>query len=433
MKFIPASLFGRFVIMILTPIILLQVIASIVFYERHWDNVRYHMQDTIIREILFILNGYESSTNEREFNQFLHTITPLTVQVSYQIATPYPFNQMRSLDRSDTRLDSFRHQLESFLQEDFNVYYIADNRKVRVQIFTSKSELLFDFPNKKISSPTTYIYVLWIVISGILLVFISLLFMKNQVRSIAAIAVAAEKLGKGQHVPKIKATGAAEIKKLALAFSRMQHRIERQITYRTELLAHLSHDIRTPLTRIKLQLAVLEDIDNQHEINEINIDLKEMEEMLARHIEIAKGDGNELSEQQEIIALIKDVIARYKDTRIKFHCLINKLYMFVKKESIKRAMQNIIDNAIKYANKKIIIRVKQQVEHLIIQIDDDGPGIPSDKINLAFKPFAKLDSESSGFGLGLAIVRNIVTNHGGDIKLARSSKGGLMVYIKLPL
>jgi two-component system osmolarity sensor histidine kinase EnvZ len=433
MRFIPSSLFGRFVIMILTPIILLQIIASIVFYERHWDNVRYHMQDTIIREILFILNGYESSANEDEFNEFLRTITPLTVQVSYQVLVPYPFNQLRSLDNSDPRLNSFQKQLQSFLQEDFNVYFIADNRKVRVQVFTPKAELLFDFSNKKISSPTTYIYVLWIVISGMLLVFISLLFMKNQVRSIAAIAIAAEKLGKGQHVPKIKASGAAEIKKLALAFARMQHRIERQITYRTELLAHLSHDIRTPLTRIKLQLAVLERIDNQREIDEINIDLKEMEDMLVRHIEIAKGDGNELSEQHDIILLIKDVVSRYKDVRIKFNCRINKLPMFVKKESLKRAVQNIIDNAIKYADKKIVIRVKQQEEHLVIQVDDDGPGIPSDKIHLAFKPFAKLDNVSSGFGLGLAIVRNIVTNHGGDVKLARSSKGGLMVVVKLPI
>ena len=426
-KLLPSTLYGRFLLMILFPILALQIITIVIFYERHWENVVNRMQYSVISEIELVTSLLmpKEITDQK---YLLSKLKLLDLNIKILPVTLKHNIPLHNLQYNKV-IEDFTNTLRKKIEFPITLDYLKDNM-ISYTIILPDKTLSINFSSKRIKSPTTYIFILWIIITSIIFALISLLFMKNQIRSILKLAKAAEKLGKGQKVKNFKPSGAKEIKIAGLAFVKMQKRIERQISHRTKLLAHISHDLRTPITRIKLRLSLLND---DKSLTTIHNNLNEMEKMLQNYLEFAKEDGNEKNREVSIISLIKDILAGYEDERISFK--FDKLHnanMFLKTLAIKRALSNIIGNSIKFAKDKIQIFVSENKESVMITVDDDGVGIDENLRNEALKPFNKLNESKDGFGLGLSIANSIVSAHGGKISLLSSPIKGLRVILTLP-
>ena len=256
-------------------------------------------------------------------------------------------------------------------------------------------------------------------------------FFKNQTRPIIKLAEASEKFGRGEDIDEFRPSGALEIRKAGYEFERMRKRITRHLNQRSEMLSGISHDLRTPLTRIKLQLALIKDKKIATELSE---DVNEMEKMLNEYLQFAKTGAEEKSERFKLEELIKFILRKYNDEKINFNFDESIIYEG-RQELLKRCFKNLIDNSLKYAN-TIEIKSKKLRKEIVIDIDDDGPGIPKNEYKNVFKPFYKIDKSrsdsKSSVGLGLSISSDIVRSHGGKIKLDRSNLGGLNVRVFLP-
>ena len=286
---------------------------------------------------------------------------------------------------------------------------------------------------KRLFSTTTYIFVLWMVGSSLALLAVATIFMRNQVKPIRRLAEAADDFGKGRDARKFKPEGATEVRQAAIAFIAMKERIQRHITQRTEMLAGVSHDLRTPLTRMKLQLEMATETS---ELINLKEDLSEMETMLCGYLDFAKGEGGEKQILTNLGNLL-DIIAtqaRRKGSIIDLH-VEGEINVPVRPKVFKRAIINLIDNAVRYAE-HVSLRVGKREDFVDIIIDDDGPGIPEGIREDVFKPFFRIDEsrnmETGGVGLGLSIARDVVRGHGGDIKLGTSPVGGLRARVILP-
>lgn len=427
MKLFPSSLYGRFLLMILFPILALQFIVIVIFYERHWENVVNRMQDSLISEIEVATSLLNQATNHNQ-KELLQKLNLLKLNIKI-----LPRGKEAKIQKTDQVLDKtikdFFKILSTKLSFPVKNTYIKNNT-LHCIINLKHQEIIVSFSQKRIKSPTTYIFILWTIVTSIMFAVISSLFMKNQVKSILKLAKAAERLGKGQKVKNYKPAGAKEIKIAGLAFVKMQKRIERQIMHRTKMLAHISHDLRTPLTRIKLRLSLL---NSNEAIESINQNLNEMEKMLQNYLEFAKEDGNEQSKKINLTNLIKEILITYSDDRIilKMPKLKNQ-YIYIKVYAIKRAISNIIDNAIKYAKNIIEINIVESKSEISFIFDDDGIGIKKNMYNEALKPFTKLNNNKDGFGLGLSIASSITSSHGGKLLLSKSPIDGLRVTLTLP-
>jgi two-component system osmolarity sensor histidine kinase EnvZ len=287
---------------------------------------------------------------------------------------------------------------------------------------------------KRLFSPTTYIFTLWMVGSSLVLVAVATIFMRNQVRPIRRLAAAANSFGKGRDVPHFRPAGAAEVRQAAQAFIEMRDRIKRQIEQRTEMLAGVSHDLRTPLTRMKLELAMLGD---SAEIDELKADVEEMEKMVDGYLAFARGEGAAAPEPADISAVLEQVVAsaRKEGARIDLHTE-EHLVLPVRLDAIRRCFTNLVLNAVRYG-KHVQVRAGRRADAVEVLVDDDGPGIPADQREAVFRAFFRLDPsrniETGGVGLGLTIARDVVRAHGGDILLDQSPLGGLRARLRLPL
>jgi two-component system osmolarity sensor histidine kinase EnvZ len=424
MDFTPKDLFSRFLLIILIPIFLLLVISAYIFYERHWENVSNRMQESLINEIMLLVEIEKKSpslfASASSSLNFESEVIP-GGEVSELIKNHLPI--------TDSELELYNQSLAMKLGKRTLSYYLAHNSRIKTYIELDNKVVAFSFSNKKIHSPTTMVFILWMVGTAVLLVTISITFMKNQVRAIANLAIAAERLGKGQEIGNFRPSGASEVKIAGKAFLRMKDRIERQITYRTELLAHISHDLRTPLTRLKLQIALLKE---KNPAAGMEADIAEMEKLIEGYLTFAKEEGNEVASKFNIIAGILEVAQKFNDNRIKLNLPKAPYIVTLKREALNRVISNLVSNAIKYCKKQVEISFYKTATHFYITVDDDGKGIPEDKFNAVFDPFIKLDSKSDGFGLGLAIVKNIVYSHGGKVMLYKSALGGLKVSVRFP-
>jgi len=425
MHFAPKSLFSRFLLIIVLPIIILQLITTIIFYERHWENVSQKMRTNLIGDISAIIKLINTSQLDRvdDFSSLFGITTTFYKNDPLTKHTIYPLIK-------DTDLKSFSKLLDLNLPYSHTSTYNKNRSNIvlLIELPTGTAKLYFN--HKKIQSPTTFIFLSWVVGSALLMLVIAVVFMKNQVRSILQLAEVAERLGKGLEIPKFKPTGATEVKKAGWAFIRMQRRIKRQIQYRTELLSHISHDLRTPLTRIKLTLAMLESANNDVDLK---ADIQEMEKLIESYLDFAKEEGNELSSNMKFIPYLLEVVSNIRDKKLKvcIHC--DEVLVYFKPEAFKRALYNLINNALTHCKSKVNLSIKVIDHHLNILIEDDGPGIETIHFKHIFKPFYKIDKNSEGYGLGLAIAKSIVYNHGGLIKLDKSRLGGLKVTIKIPV
>jgi two-component system osmolarity sensor histidine kinase EnvZ len=375
-----------------------------------------------ISAVTLLLSNSDYEQAQR-FSKLFKFKTTFHLNESLDEHSLYPLNK-------DTDLKLFSKLLSKSSKYNHTASYNDSKSDIRllIQLPNGTAELLFS--KKKIQSPTTYIFLSWVVGAAMLMLVVAIVFMKNQVRSILQLAEVAERLGKGLEIPKFKPSGATEVKTAGWAFIRMHRRIKRQIQYRTELLSHISHDLRTPLTRIKLTLAMLNSTKNDEDLKS---DIKEMEKLIDSYLNFAKEEGNEKSVSMEFIPYILSVVSNVRDERLKLCIHCEEAQVYFKPEAFKRALYNLINNALKHCKSKVSLSIKVIDHHLNILIEDDGKGIDQKHWKHIFKPFYKIDKDSEGFGLGLAITKSIVYNHGGIIKLSKSKLGGLKVTIQIPI
>tara|TARA_B100000686_G_C16678037_1_gene910287 strand:- start:78 stop:1391 length:1314 start_codon:yes stop_codon:yes gene_type:complete len=424
---LPKRLFYRALLIVAAPIILLQIIISVVFFDSLWIKTNKGMTRALVNEINFFINAYENEQYNKDSLTKLFSENH-DVKVIYVTEKLLPeSDQERWFSPMDRTL---RRELKSKM---FNYWFNTIKFKDSIDLKIKYSNGYFQFliPKERVTSTSARMFALWITLPAFLLIFISLIFLKNQTRPIINLAKASAKFGRGEEVDEFRPSGALEIRQAGYEFDRMRKRIIRHLNQRSEMLSGISHDLRTPLTRMKLQLAFIKD---ENIAKKLSDDVVEMEKMLNEYLQFASSSFSEKTEKFNISSLIDKIIKKYENKKINTQ-FSNDIYMTGRKNLITRCINNLIDNAIKYAN-NIDIQMIKSSENIFITIDDDGPGISEKEYENVFKPFYKInksrgDSKSS-VGLGLSIASDIVRSHGGNIALGKSPKNGLRIKISFP-
>ncbi len=434
-QFLPRRLFGRSLIIIVAPVVILQAIVTYIFFDRDANIVTSRMARGVTNEIGFLARIENTTANPNERARLRELAA---ASFGFTVSFTAGDKLTHTVEQPKTALDrQLRYIFSTQVGEDisFDTNRIPDFVDVRVQVKDGVLRALV--PLKRVTSPHPGVFIFWMVASALVLLAVAILFLRNQVKPIERLAVAAENFGKGRAVPDFKPAGAAEIRGAAEAFIGMRDRIERYVQQRTEMLAGVSHDLKTPLTRIKLQLALME---KTPDTEAIAADMAEMERMLNEYLDFARGEGGEASEPVDLGALVDEAVtdvARAKSAlgRIKVTTTPD-IVLVVKRNALKRCIANLIDNALKYGT-NVSVGLTRSARAIEIAVDDDGSGIPAERREEAFRPFHRLDEgrnlQSGGVGLGLAIARDIARAHGGDVTLAASPMGGLHAVIRLPV
>ena len=429
-KVLPKRLFYRALLIVAVPVITIQLIITIVFFDSLWIKTNKGMTRTLVNEISAFVEAYQKEENDKQevtnlFSLFLDLNIELVVDEKLSDQ-----NKERWFSPIDRTL---RRELKSkFSPEIF--WFNTTNYKELVDLRIKYEDGYFKFlvPKDRVTSTSARIFALWITVPAIIMVIISLIFLKNQTRPITNLARAAERFGKGEDIEEFKPSGALEIRQAGHEFDKMRKRIERHLNQRTEMLSGISHDLRTPLTRMKLQLAFLKDKDA---VDKLTDDINEMEKMLNEYLQFTSSSYVEKDEMFNLSELIEEIIKKYNNKNIS-HNLIPRIYINGRKNLINRSLNNLIDNGLKYAN-KVELSLTKKNTNLFIIIDDDGPGIPKKEHENVFKPFYKMDKgrndSKSSVGLGLSIASDIIKSHGGNIMLEKSKFNGLRVKIFLPI
>ena len=427
---LPKRLFYRSLIIVAAPIILFQITISIVFFDSLWIKTNKGMTRSLVSEIATIIDIYN---NENDQNKKL--ITDL-YNKNFNFSVRFLEDQSLPDIKVERWFSPMDRTLRRELKSKFNTKYwfntTAYKEVIDLRIKFKDGVLQIFFPKERVASTSARIFALWITLPALILIFIAIMFLKNQTRPIVNLAKAAEKFGKGEYIEGFRPSGALEIRQAAFEFDRMRKRITRHLNQRSEMLSGISHDLRTPLTRLKLQLSFLKNKEISKKMSE---DIDDMEKMLNDYLQFSSSQINEKNENFEIDFLIKEIVSRYENKNI--HLIANgKINFNGRLNSIKRCIINIINNAISYG-KVVNIALKKTKNNIIIYIDDDGPGIPLEERENVLKPFYRIDESrsqnKSGVGLGLSISNDIIRSHGGNISLEKSPLNGLRVKISLPL
>ena len=431
-RVLPRSLLGRSLLIIVTPLIILQVVSAWAFYERHWDNVTKRLANSVAGEIAAVIALRERLGPELDpelFTSISNTMDlQLTIQSGQRLAAAPPPVSDRLIDRMLARA------LEAKVGRPYLMDTVTFPRQVEVKIQLDDGVLHAVVPLSRLFSSSTYVFILYMVGTSLVLFAVATVFMRNQVRPLGRLASAADLFGKGLDVPDFKLQGATEVRQAAVAFNRMRARIQRQIIQRTEMLAGVSHDLRTPLTRMKLQLAMLVD---GPEIEELRGDVAEMERMVEGYLAFARGEGTEKPAETDLGTLLRDVVgdARRSGTAVDLH-VEDRLVALVRPNALRRCLANLISNAARFAS-QVWIRAGQVGDTIEITVDDDGPGIPEGQREEVFRPFFRLEGSrnplTGGIGLGLTIARDVVRSHGGELVLLDAPTGGVRARLSLPL
>ena len=429
-KILPKRLFYRALLIVAVPVITIQLIITIVFFDSLWIKTNKGMTRTLVNEISAFVEAYQNEENDKqEVNNLFSLFLDLNIElvVDEKLSDQDKERWFSPIDRT------LRRELKSkFSPEIF--WFNTTNYKELVDLRIKYEDGYFKFlvPKDRVTSTSARIFALWITVPAIIMVIISLIFLKNQTRPITNLARAAERFGKGEDIEEFKPSGALEIRQAGHEFDKMRKRIERHLNQRTEMLSGISHDLRTPLTRMKLQLAFLKDKDT---VDKLTDDINEMEKMLNEYLQFTSSSYVEKDEMFNLSELIEEIIKKYNNKNIS-HNLIPRIHINGRKNLINRSLNNLIDNGLKYAN-KVEISLNKKNTNLFIIIDDDGPGIPKKEHENVFKPFYKMDKgrndSKSSVGLGLSIASDIIKSHGGNIMLEKSKFDGLRVKIFLPI
>ena len=426
----PKRLFYRSLLIVAAPIIILQIIITIVFFDSLWIKTNKGMTRALVGEMKTFIAAYDNGKYNNNDLSGLFSIY-LDLNVDYK---DKEFSKKEQKNRWFSPIDrNLRRELKANVGPE-NYWFDTTAYKELIHIKIKHDNGYFEFfiPKDRVASTSARIFLLWITLPALLMVTIAIIFLKNQTRPILNLAKAAERFGRGEDIGEYSPSGALEIRKAGFEFDKMRKRIMRHLNQRSEMLSGISHDLRTPLTRLKLQLALMKDKDLS---KKMSLDIDEMEKMLNEYLQFTSSSYQEQNETFNISELIETTITKYANTNISIK-IIPRIYMDGKKNLIQRSINNLIDNALKHA-KKINLDLSKKNNNILIIIDDDGPGIPVHERENVFKPFYKIDKSrgesKSSVGLGLSITSDVIKSHGGNIILEKSPLNGLRVKIFLPL
>ena len=429
-KILPKRLFYRALLIVAVPILVLQLIITIVFFDSLWIKTNKGMTRALINEINTFVEVYD---NEKINRDELKNLFSLFLDLNIEFVDEENFDSQYN-ERWFSPIDrTLRRELKSnFSAKQYWFDTLSYKELIDLRIKYENGYFKFLVPKDRVTSSSARLFALWITVPAIIMVIISLIFLKNQTRPITNLARAAERFGKGEEIEEFKPSGALEIRQAGYEFDKMRKRILRHLNQRTEMLSGISHDLRTPLTRMKLQVAFIKDKDLSRKLTD---DINEMEKMLNEYLQFTSSSYIEKDEIFNLSDLIIMVIEKYNNESISKD-ITSRVYVNGRKNLINRCLNNIIDNALKYGN-KVDIKLNKKDTNIFIIVDDDGPGISNKEYDNVFKPFYKIDKgradAKSSVGLGLSIASDIVRSHGGNITLEKSKMSGLRVKIFLPV
>ena len=427
---LPRKLFYRALLIVAVPIIVLQLIITFVFFDSLWIKTNKGMTRALVGEMKTFITAYDNGKfNNNDLSGLFSVYLDLNVEFKNDDLFEKPLKKrwFSPIDRT------LRRELKSNI--GVNKYWFDTTTYsdlIHINIKHNKGYFEFFIHKDRVRTASARMFALWITLPALLMITIAIIFLKNQTRPIVNLAKAAAKFGRGENIDEYRPSGALEIRQAGLEFDKMRKRIIRHLNQRSEMLSGISHDLRTPLTRLKLQLSFIKDRELS---KKMSLDIDEMEKMLNEYLQFTSSTYLEKDETFNISELIETVIDKYENNNISKK-IIKRVYMNGRKNLILRSMNNIIDNSIKYSE-KINIDLSKKNNNIIITIDDDGIGIPENEYQNVFKPFYKLDksrgNSKSSVGLGLSITSDIIKSHGGNIILEKSPLNGLRVKVFLPL
>ncbi len=434
-KILPRTLFARSLLIIVVPVLLLQLVVAIVFVDNHWRKVSSKMAFAVVGEIAIMsdMMGDQYDPN------LLASLKILGEKRLSLIITAEPGRVLTpGVQTSGTwepfSVEALSEELEKQIHRPYYLSFGPDDKWADISIQMPWGVFHVFALERRLFSTSAYIFLMWMIGSSIILFTIAVFFMRNQIRPIHRLSIAAERLGMGRDIPNFKPEGAREVRAAARAFLNMHERIRRQMEQRTAMLAGISHDLRTPLTRLKLGLSMMPE---GSDVEALKGDINDMERMMNSYLDFVRGEGKEATSRvdlKEMIEKLAELTRRHgKEIEI---ALQDDLYLSLRPVAFERCLQNLISNAEKYSD-KIWVEAKREEDEITITIDDNGPGLDSSLIEEVFKPFFRADtsrnSATGGVGLGLPIARDIVHSHGGLLWLEKSARGGLRAVIKLPV
>jgi len=435
-RLVPRGLLGRALLIILVPLVVLQAIALQLFYGSHLDVISRRLAAGVAGDVAMVVGLLERETEAEDRTWiFREAAWRLDLSLAYEAGARLAQTGMRP---ASMPLLPLEEDLAAAMQErvrlPFDADWQSDPRSVIIRVQMDDGVLHVEVVRKRLFSGTIYLFVIWLVGSSLLLFLVAGIFMRNQVRALRKISAAAEAFGMGRTVGPMKPEGAAEVRQAATAFNRMEDRIRRFVDSRTEMLAGISHDLRTPLTRLRLGLAMLPEVARE-DAAAMTEDVEEMDRLIGAYLAFARGEGVEQPEETDLAMLLRDVVLRQSRGGVAIpYEGPDMLAMELRAGAMRRCFGNLLDNARKHA-KRVTVTLTQQPRGqngiwADITIDDDGPGIPAAAREDAFKPFTSFTH--GGTGLGLAIARDIARAHGGDVFLEDSPLGGLRARIRIP-
>ena len=428
-KILPKRLFYRALIIVAAPIIILQVTISIVFFDSIWIKANKGMTRSLVSEIKTLFDVYRSE--DKKNIQFLTN----SYKKNFDFVINIKKNEELPKTRSDRRFSPMDRSLRREMKPVFGNSYWFDTVTyidlVDLRIKSEERIIQIFFSKDKVAPSSVRIFVLWLTLPSLILILIALIFLKNQTRPIVNLSKAAIRVGKGENIENLRPSGALEIREATYEFDRMMKRINRHLTQRSEMLSGISHDLRTPLTRLKLQLAMLEKKETANKMAE---DIDEMEKMLNDYLQYAKSQTEEKSVNFSLTNVIVNLLKKYEPNKYEFYS--NENFQFNGRENlVKRCILNVLENGLIYGN-KIFVEIKKSMNSIIVTVEDNGSGIPKSEYANIFKPFYRIDKSrglnKSGVGLGLSVAQDIAKSHGGSISLSESKHKGLLVKISLP-
>lgn len=433
---LPRGLYGRSLIIIVAPMVLLQIVVTYMFLERHWQLVTERLSASAVSEIALLLNEYERNpTKERAETLSKEARETLTLSVAFLPGEKLP-------DAPASTGGLLENSLSANLREKVKRPFWIDTSKytdyIDIRVAYNGGVMRTLSPASHVYATNSHIFLVWMVGTSLVLVVVAILFLRNQIRPIERLAEAAEGFGMGRDVPSFRPRGASEVRRAAEAFLDMRNRIERQIAQRTAMLAGVSHDLRTPLTRMRLELAMMGD---DPQIQEMRRDIDEMQRMLDDYLEFARGHRGEATEETDLGELLHETCNDWQRKGCNVTVTVQgDLRVPLRRSAFKRCLANLVGNACKYGDTVWITGFRDMSDpdaDIEIVVDDDGPGLSDDQFEEVFRPFYRLDDsrnlDEGGSGLGLAIARDIARGHGGDITLSRSPAGGLRAIVDVPV
>ena len=436
-RYLPKTLFNRLVAIILVPMFLVQLITVLIFYERHWDSVTRQMTDALASEIRLLVDRLpENPTPENVDNLRIFAKKYFNIEIEFVPNSTLVAKDIET--NSSYTAYAFKRAINSRIKYPWTASLNENSETISIDMQFERGVLTVKVGKKRLFSSTNWLFIGWTIGSSLILFLIALIFINRQVRPIRRLSVAARQLGLGRDITEnFQLEGAREIRSAGRAFQAMRHRIKRHLNERTTMLAGVSHDLRTPLTRMQLQLAL---VKKTPEIEELTKDIAEMEALIETYLDFSRGEVSDSPHLGDIGQLLRDIAEQLQKTYQDRLTLIfneDEIPKFpIRVASLRRALMNILENSLRYAT-NAEIRVRRREDTVLIQIDDDGPGIPPNKRAEAILPFKRLEAsrnqQTGGTGLGLSIASDIILSHGGQLDLLDSPKGGLRVYVILPI